>query len=267
LPAKPTAFAAFFLAIGGGYVFASGSAGAGGGIVSIRLSDGQIQEPGVPAGPGDAVPIIASDGTSVFFTGSQPEGGAIWSSSGDGTLGPKLTTSPGSTPTFGFGSLYVLGTDLFVSTLTYDEAMMPTFAVEHGATSGGMTTVIATSPTEIGGVTANATEVFWTEGGSLQTPPAVVMRAAHDGTSAATLTTLAATSLAADDTHVFLTTADSVVQIDLATGAQTVLASNQVAPARVQQKGDRVYWLDDTDDNPMATAAHPANAFMTACKQ
>lgn len=198
---------------------------------------------------------MGSDGSNIFYVAG-PGGalGTVESSSPGGMAGATLHSNATT-----IAHIVLQGTDVFLATAS--GAPPSAYAVERGATSGGTTSVIATSTRPILALAVNGSSVFWSE----SSPSPAVKRANYDGSNVALIANVSATSLAADDASLFLTTDGKVVQVAIDSFQQTDLAQGQIVPSAVVQRGDRVYWINGkyTDVSP----PHSSNAVMSACKQ
>jgi hypothetical protein len=156
----------------------------------------------------------------------------------------------------------ISGRDVFVATKTIGAAGA---RIERGSTSGGPTSVVATSTSSIVSLAANTSSVYWVEAGSAAATP-VARRAAHDGSTPEVVASLDVSSIAVDEGAAYLTVVrdGSVVEVAADTLQMTVLADGQVRPSAIVQYGPRVYWIND---RVVAGVTMPAsNAVMTACK-
>jgi hypothetical protein len=161
------------------------------------------------------------------------------------------------------GPIAIAAGDVFVVTKTGPMTQRIETRIERGSAVGGAATVIATTVVDIPSLAASSTFVYWVEA-AIGGAPRVVRRAAHDGSNPEVVANLNASSLAADERAVYAAVDDgTIVAIDAATLAPTVLAQGQTRPSAITQYGPRVYWINDR----LTSATPPtANAVMTACK-
>jgi hypothetical protein len=235
------------LAVSGKTLFATVPNGATEGLVALDV-EGVL--PPVNVATAKLFGELASDGSSVFcsrVTTDSADMQNVFSFGPDGTPGPTLKSSSAAVV-----HVVVRGSDVFVVTIS---GSPQTYRIERGPTTGGQLVSIVDAAAPISAIAANDLYVFWSESGA-------VRRAKHDGSGAATVAQLDATSLAADAAAVYATSAQSVVQIDLASLQTAVLASSQKDPVGLTERGNRVYWLNDRK-----TGQSMANAVMTACKR
>jgi hypothetical protein len=196
---------------------------------------------------GEPVVVIGTDGTNAFYT-SMSAPTKVKCVAVDGTIANEIITVAG---TDGVAQIVAVGSDVFLKTVNPG----PVAQVETAHTSGGQATVVTSVPFD-SSLAANGSFMFWTD-------HTQVHRANHDGTAQSVIATVAASSLAADESAVYLTTAvGEIIRVQLDTLALTTLAKEQENPSGITVHGDRVYWINNRAG---VTAPVDGNAVLTTC--